>query len=98
MIKKVTLFVGVAAGYVLGTKAGEERYRQITTKVNQLMGKPPVRHATESLQSTAHDLADKAKDAVKDTVNDKVDKLTSKTVDLSDKAPMEGAAPSGSVL
>ncbi len=29
MIKKATLLVGVGVGYVLGTRAGQERYEQI---------------------------------------------------------------------
>ncbi|MCW2585262.1 MAG: hypothetical protein JWN55_778 [Frankiales bacterium] len=94
MIKKLTLLVGVGAGYVLGTKAGTQRYEQIKRAAQDLMGRPQVQHATETLQHTATDLADKAKGAV----TEQVDKVTSKTVDLSEKAPMPGAAPSNTVV
>ncbi len=36
MIKKLTLATGFAAGYVLGAKAGRERYEEIVTRVNGL--------------------------------------------------------------
>jgi hypothetical protein len=37
MIKKLALATGFAAGYVLGAKAGTERYEQIMTQLNGLM-------------------------------------------------------------
>ena len=80
MIKKLTLLVGVGAGYVLGAKAGQERYNQIKTAFADLRGNPRVQQATEAVQSTAQDLAEKAKESV----TDKVDTLTSKTVDLTE--------------
>lgn len=99
MIKKLTLLVGVGAGYVLGAKAGQERYQQIKTKVNELRGTPQVTQATEALHSVASDLADKAKD----TVTDQVGKVTGSsapatpppvsTVDLTGSTAREGAAP-----
>lgn len=98
MIKKLTAVVGFGAGYVLGTKAGQERYRQIKGMFDGLRGKPQVQKATDKVADVAHDLAGTAKDKVKETVNDTVDKVTSKSVDLDSKAPIAGAAPSGSVL
>jgi hypothetical protein len=98
MIKKLTAVVGFGAGYVLGTKAGQERYRQIKALYDDLRGRPEVQKATETLQSAASDLADKATSKAKETVHDTVDKVTHKQVDLTQKVPMEGAAPSGSTL
>ena len=73
MIRKLTLAVGFGAGYVLGAKAGTQRYEQIMQKVDELMGKPQVQQATAAVQQTASDLADTAKS----TVNDKVEQVTS---------------------
>ncbi|MCW2544990.1 MAG: hypothetical protein JWM40_2542 [Frankiales bacterium] len=39
MIKKLALATGFAAGYVLGAKAGTERYEQIMTQLNGLMNR-----------------------------------------------------------
>jgi hypothetical protein len=97
VIKKLTLLAGIAAGYVLGAKAGKERYEQIKSMAQDLRGRPQVQHATQTLQSTASDLADKAKGAV----NEQVDKVTHASVDLTEPAPtgpMPGAAPSSTVV
>jgi hypothetical protein len=94
VIKKLTLLAGLGAGYVLGTKAGQERYEQIKRLAAGLRARPEVQQASATVQHAVSDVADKAKDAVNDTV----EKVTSKTVDLTGQAPMEGAAPSGSAL
>jgi hypothetical protein len=39
MIKKLTLMTGFAAGYVLGAKAGTERYDQIIKGVEPLLAR-----------------------------------------------------------
>jgi hypothetical protein len=83
MIKKLTLLVGVGAGYVLGAKAGTQRYDQIMGKVNELMGKPAVKDATSSLSSSATQLADKAKS----TLNDKVDSVRGSTASAAPDSP-----------
>lgn len=74
MIRKLTLAVGFGAGYVLGAKAGKERYRQIEGKVRDLMGRPAVQDLTSSVGSTAAAAADRAKT----TVNDKVEAVGDK--------------------
>ena len=88
MIKKLTLLAGLGAGYVLGARAGTERYDQIKKAVADLRGTPKVQHATEALQRTAADVADKAKEAV----NEQVDKVVNSTVDLTDAGRGTGAA------
>lgn len=105
MFKKLTLAVAAGAGYVLGAKAGKERYRQIETKVREIAGKPAVQDATASLKETAAGVADTAKA----TVNEKVEAVTEKATGSKSKdtvvdlgtgantgATMAGAAPSGS--
>ena len=75
MIRKLTLAVGFGAGYVLGAKAGKERYRQIEGKVRDLMGRPAVQDLTSSVGSTAAAAADRAKTTVNDTVEAVGDKV-----------------------
>jgi hypothetical protein len=74
MVRKLTLLVGFGAGYVLGAKAGKERYNQIESKVRDLMGQPAVQDFTSNVTSTASAAADKAKA----TVNDKVEAVNDK--------------------
>ena len=89
MIRKLTLAAGFAAGYVLGAKAGEQRYRQIEAKFRELAGMPAVQDLTSSLADTAGQLGDKAKATVSEKVTEAVtavgDKVTGKdeVVDLA---------------
>ena len=82
MLKKLTLAAGFGAGYVLGTKAGTQRYEQIVAKAREIAGMPAVQNATATVQDTAGSLAEKAKE----TVTDKVSK--------SDDTPATGTGAS----
>lgn len=44
---KTGLLVGFGAGYVLGTKAGRERYEEIRATWNQIMGNPRVQRTLD---------------------------------------------------
>ena len=107
MFKKLTLAAAAGVGYVLGAKAGKERYAQIESKFRELAGMPAVQNATASVKETASGVADTAKA----TVNEKVEAVSEKAkssskddqdvvVDLGTGADtgatMAGAAPSGS--
>jgi hypothetical protein len=107
VIRKLTLAAGFAAGYVLGAKAGEQRYRQIESKFRELAGMPAVQDLTTTLADTAGQIGDKAKEAVNDKVSAVGDKVTgndvvdlgsssskSKTGARTASAPMAGAAAS----
>jgi hypothetical protein len=112
VFKKLTLAAAAGAGYVLGAKAGKERYAQIEAKFREIAGMPAVQSATATVVDTASSVADTAKS----TVNDKVEAVTEKASSKSSKgntdvvvdlgtgantgatapATMAGAAPSGS--
>jgi hypothetical protein len=66
---RLGLVFGAAAGYVLGTKAGRERYEQIVQTARQLTEKPQVRRVVEqapsTVTSTVGQVADKAADKVR---------------------------------
>lgn len=55
-IKKLTLAAAFGGGYVLGAKAGRERYEQILQRFNQVKGDPRVQ-----------DVAGRAEDLVRET-------------------------------
>ena len=105
MIRKLTLAAGFGAGYVLGARAGKERYRQIEAKFRELAGKPAVQDMTHNLADTAEQLGEKAKAVVGEKVSAVTDKVgggndvvdlssTGKTAARKAPAPMAGAAPS----
>jgi hypothetical protein len=68
VLGKLGMVVGAAVGYVLGAKAGRERYEQISASARQLMEKPQVRRVIDSapgnLGARVEQVANKAADAV----------------------------------
>jgi hypothetical protein len=65
---KLGMLVGGAVGYVLGAKAGRERYEQITASARQLLDKPQVKQVLDSapgnLGARVEQVANKAADKV----------------------------------
>ena len=53
MISKPAFLIGAAAGYVLGARAGRERYEQIVSKAQELWGNPQVQAKVNDLEQTA---------------------------------------------
>ena len=78
MIRKLTLAVGFGAGYVLGAKAGTQRYDQIVEKAREIAGMPAVQSATSTVKETAAPLVDSAKTTVSDKVSSAADKVNDK--------------------
>lgn len=77
MFKKLTLAAAAGAGYVLGAKAGRERYTQIESKFREFAGMPAVQNATSTVKDTAAPLLDSAKDTVTEKVSSVTDKASS---------------------
>jgi hypothetical protein len=76
---KSGFLVGLSAGYVLGTKAGQERYQQIVDAAGRLRENPSVQRLTgevnktvnigkDRVAETAAAKADQAKEAVTSAV------------------------------
>ena len=80
MIRKLTLVAGFGAGYVLGAKAGTQRYDQIVTKFRELAGMPAVQDVTSTIADTAGQIGDKAKSTVTEKVAAVGDKVTGNDV------------------
>ncbi len=57
---KVLLLAAAGAGYVLGARAGRERYDQISSSVGRLWGNPKVQEKVVDLQDKAGDVARQA--------------------------------------
>jgi hypothetical protein len=68
MMGKVLLLAAAGAGYVLGARAGRERYDQISSTVGRLWGNPKVQEKVGDLQSSAGDLAKQAGSAAQEKV------------------------------
>ncbi|WP_369055438.1 YtxH domain-containing protein [Kineococcus terrestris] len=57
---KALFLVAGAAGYVLGTRAGRERYDQIAAAAGRLWGNPKVQEKVVDLQDRGTDMAKQA--------------------------------------
>jgi hypothetical protein len=68
MRNKLLFVTGVGIGYVLGTRAGRERYEQIRRTAQKVKENPSVQEAAGVLQAQAGGLVTTARD----TVNDKL--------------------------
>jgi hypothetical protein len=66
---KLGMLVGAAVGYVLGAKAGRERYEQMTASARQLLDKPQDKRVVDSvpgdLGARVEQVANKAADKVR---------------------------------
>ncbi|MET9252661.1 YtxH domain-containing protein [Streptomyces sp. NPDC048182] len=69
---RLTFVGGLAVGYVLGTKAGRERYEQLRKSARRVGQNPAVRNTAESAAQQGRSLADKAYHAVSDKVGDRL--------------------------
>jgi hypothetical protein len=66
---KISFLAGVGVGYVLGAKAGQQRYEQIKTKSQQLWQSEPVQtkvsEATDAVKAAAPVVTEKVTEAAK---------------------------------
>lgn len=75
-MNKLMLLVGAAAGYVLGARAGRERYDQIADKANQLWTDPRVQEKVEEVKAKAPEVANKVGDQAKTVADQAKSKVT----------------------
>lgn len=64
MLKKLTLLAAGGVGYVLGTRAGRERYEQIKASASKVASDPRVRAKTKEAGDLVKDKAPVVKDKV----------------------------------
>jgi hypothetical protein len=80
IIKRLPLLIAGGIGYVMGTKAGRERYDQIRGQFNKVKDDPRV-------QEKAHQAADLAKEkapAVKEKLTEVADTASAKVKSVRD--------------
>ncbi len=70
MIKKWIFAAGAGIGYVLGTRAGRQRYDAMVGKARDVMQRPQVKEATDAIQAEANRLYDEGRQLVRDRVRD----------------------------
>ena len=68
-MKKLTLLVVAGAGYVLGSRAGRERYEQIKNQATKTWNNPKVQDAADTVQTQAKQAAGDVKGKVAEKVS-----------------------------
>jgi hypothetical protein len=69
---KLAVLAGVGVGYVLGTRAGRQRYEQMRAGARRLWQDPRVAEKRQQAAHVARDQAGAAKDAVTEKVSERM--------------------------
>jgi hypothetical protein len=91
-VKKLTLLVVAGAGYVLGSRAGRERYEQIKTQATKTWNNPKVQDAADAVQAQAKQAAGDVKTRAQEVVADKISSSDSDHEQPSTIAPGQGTS------
>jgi len=73
---RVTFLAGLAVGFVIGARAGRERYEQLKKLARRAADSPAVQQAAGAAQAQAAGLARSARDKVTAQVQERLPKLT----------------------
>ncbi|MFD5824805.1 YtxH domain-containing protein [Lentzea sp. NPDC060358] len=82
------IMVGAAIGYVLGAKAGRERYDQIVRLWHRFTSNPTVRKTASQAKDKAFEAAHQAKDLAADAAEKASEKAPWKNKEQSNGLPV----------
>ncbi|MDT0266818.1 YtxH domain-containing protein [Streptomyces sp. DSM 44915] len=71
-MRKLVFVAGLAVGYVLGAKAGRERYEQLRASAERVRSNPAVRNGVDSAALAGRQAAARAAGAVVDRAGDRL--------------------------
>jgi hypothetical protein len=66
---KLIFITGVGVGYVLGTRAGRQKYDAMVTKAREVLDRPDVQEVTQVVRAEANRLYDEGRQLVRDKVS-----------------------------
>ena len=92
-MKKLLILAAAAGGYVLGTKAGRERYEQIKRQSSKLWNSGPVQHGVHEAEDVAKQAASAAGSRVADVASTATSKVAAKVKSDDASEPSEPAPP-----
>jgi SLT domain-containing protein len=90
---KITLLVGGAVGYVLGTRAGRERYDEIVTQARGLWQNPKVQEQAHKATDLAKEKAPEVQKKVADAASSASSAAKSKVSGSSDSDTSDVTEP-----
>ena len=95
---KLAFVLGAALGYVLGARAGRERYEQIKRRVDAIWNTEPVQRSVSVVREVVDDRVDELKDLAKRVGADVVNNIAQKAGGgsrTSDPAASSGSSAKG---
>ncbi len=84
---KILFVTGLAAGYVLGTKAGRERYDEIRKAARKVWADPRVKQQVDNVEGFVKDKAPEVADFVTDNAKKVVSQVTGKKSTVRKSTP-----------
>ena len=91
-MRKMTMLVSGGIGYVLGARAGRERYEQIRSAALKVKGNPTVQATASKAADAAKDAAPVVKDKAFAAADSAVQKVTPSSETGSNGVPLEDSA------
>ncbi len=85
---RMAFIAGVGIGYVLGSRAGRERYDQLVAQARKFWESPTVQEAAGTVQAQAGRLYDQGKQVVSDQVH-KIGSKNGKALEEGSEADKE---------
>jgi hypothetical protein len=100
---KILFVAGLGLGYVLGTRAGREKYDELKTAALKVWNDPRVQKQVDAVEDFVKDKAPEVAEFVSDGAKNIVDKVSAKvpapkkpaTTRTSTAAKPSGSSPSG---
>jgi gas vesicle protein len=95
MAGKLKMLVGFGAGYVIGARAGRERYDQIAAKAQEWWRDPRIQEKAEQAQQVAKQKTGQVQQVVKEKIGEKVGDVNSKVNGRAGRAGGNDPSASG---
>lgn len=92
-MSRITLAAAFAAGYVVGAKAGRDRYEQIRAGAQKVAENPQVQAAATAVKDKAGEVAGTVAETAKEKASDAVDAVKDKSSETGPTGPTIQAAP-----
>lgn len=89
-MSKITLGIAFAAGYVVGAKAGRDRYEQIRASAQKVAENPTVQSVANTAKDKAGEVASTVAETAKEKAGDAVGAVKEK---VAETGPTIQAAP-----
>jgi len=93
---KILLVVGLGVGYVLGTRAGREKYEEIKKAANKLWNDPRVQRPVHQAEDFVKDKGPEVAEFLADGAKKVVDQVAGKKPSTTTRSTSAKSASSGS--